>query len=75
MYSATMYVQDGRAVRSKRPARKRRRTALRRFKLMANKLSMSFKIQSVMPGEWIGGVVVLDAPTEANGTAKYGEIL
>jgi hypothetical protein len=29
------------------------------------------KDNTVMPGEWIGGVVVLDSPTEANGAASY----
>lgn len=29
------------------------------------------KDNTVMPGEWIGGVVVLDSPIEANGAANY----
>jgi hypothetical protein len=29
------------------------------------------KDNTVMPGEWIGGLVVLDSPIEANGAASY----
>jgi hypothetical protein len=29
------------------------------------------KDNTLLPGEWVGGVVVLDAPVETNGTASY----
>ena len=29
------------------------------------------KDNTVLPGQWIGGVVVLDSPTETNGAASY----
>ena len=75
IYSATTY-DSGRAYAAQQMASAQ--TAANFAAIQANGQQALDELQNailkdntVMPGEWIGGVVVLDAPAEANGAANY----
>jgi hypothetical protein len=75
IYSATTY-DSGRAYAAQQMASAQ--TAANFAAIQANGQQALDELQNsilkdntVMPGEWIGGVVVLDSPIEANGGASY----
>lgn len=75
IYSATTY-DSGRAYAAQQMASAQ--TAANFAAIQANGQQALDELQNavlkdntVMPGEWVGGIVVLDAPAEANGAANY----